>query len=516
MRSARQRSLDAHRAPPVHYRPLPLGLALAGLLLCTCASSPQGESAEPPLALDAKAAEAPATVTGTAPAVLRDMSGHLARVAEDVLPAVVNIAAERVSRSRFHIGPFFDDPFFERFFGGPDRRHPDVPQERREQSRGSGVIVAADGVVLTNHHVIDEADEIRVTLSDGREFGAEVIGTDERSDLAALRLKGDDDQRVDGLDTLPFGDSDALRPGEFVMAVGNPFGLTGTVTLGIVSATGRANVGIVDYEDFIQTDAAINPGNSGGALVDLSGQLVGINSAILSRTGGHQGIGFAIPSAMASNILDQLLDKGRVARGWLGVSIQSVTPELAEALGADLARGALVADVLEDSPAEEAGLRAGDIVTHIGDEALSSSAELRNRVGLTSPGSVVTLTVVRDGEELKLAVTLTERSDEETDRDEPASEDESEPAGFSVAPLDRSARESFDIPDSVKAGVVVTEVQLGSRAARAGLRPGDVIVEVGRRAVDDEATFARAFRKAEKPVLVRVHRGSGSLFLLLD
>ncbi|MEK7238067.1 MAG: Do family serine endopeptidase, partial [Nitrospirota bacterium] len=315
----------------------------------------------------------------------------MAEIANAVKPAIVNISTtktEKLSESPY--APFFDDPFFRRFFG--DRfRHPEVPRERKTASLGSGVIVSSSGYILTNSHVIKDADEIKVLLSDKREFQGKVIGTDSKTELAVIKID------AQNLPMIPFGDSDKLQVGEVVIAVGNPFGLNQTVTMGIVSAVGRANVGIADYEDFIQTDAAINPGNSGGALVNAKGELVGINTAIFSTTGGYQGIGFAIPSNMAKAVMDSLIKTGKVIRGWLGVSIQPLTPELAKQFNLEKEYGALVGDVIENSPAEKAGILRGDVIIEYNGKKVNEPYHLRNTVANTPPGETAELKVIRNG-----------------------------------------------------------------------------------------------------------------------
>ena len=433
---------------------------------------------------------------------------NLADTAEGALKAVVNISTVRTETgSPFGQGPFGADPFFREFFR--DWQGDGVPKERREQSRGSGVIVKADGTVLTNNHVVEKASEIKVTLSNGREYEAKLVGSDPRSDLAVLKLEG-----AKNLDALPIGNSSDLRLGEMVLAIGNPFGLEGTVTMGIVSAKGRANVGIVDYEDFIQTDAAINPGNSGGALVNRRGELVGINTAILSRSGGYQGIGFAIPSDMARSIMESLLKDGKVARGWLGVLIQDLKPELAEAFDIDRSEGALIADVVDDSPAAKAGFQRGDVVVEVGGHSVRSSGELRNRIGLNPPGTRVTVEVLRSGKSKTLKVrlgTLPENPEALASAD---SQDSSVLAGVRFGPLDDGNRQRFGVTDSVQEGLVVTDVDRSSLAARAGLRPGDVVVEVNRRSVGSIAELNEATGSEERTLLLVV-RGGQTVYMVI-
>jgi Do/DeqQ family serine protease len=400
--------------------------------------------------------------------------------------------------------PFEQDPFFRHFFDfGPPRQQ--GPHE--EQSLGSGVIVREDGTILTNNHVIQGADEIRVTLSDKRSFTAKLVGTDPKSDLAVLRIENPPGE----LDALEFGDSDKLRLGEVVIAIGNPFGVGQTVTMGIVSAKGRANIGIIDYEDFIQTDAAINPGNSGGALLNLRGELVGINTAILSRTGGYQGIGFAIPASMVEGIMGSLIETGKVVRGWLGVMIQDLTPELAKALDLDRINGVLVSEVMPDAPAAKS-LRAQDVIIAFDGEPITSSAQLRHEVAARRPGTKVEMTIIRDGDEENVTVELGELPDGEAAIGGGLSNGALE--GLALQDLDESLRRRFDVAPRIDGGVVIIGVAPNSRGARAGLRPGDVIIEANRRKVDSVEALRNAIG-GEGPVLLRVHRQGGSMFLLL-
>jgi serine protease Do len=426
--------------------------------------------------------------------------------AERVLPAVVNVSTTRTQTMPEGMEGLFNHPFF----GG--RGPESEPLQRRMSGMGSGVIVRASGVVLTNNHVIDGADEVKVRLSDGREFDAKVVGEDSHSDVAVLQLQGD----VHDLPTIPIGDSDRLRLGEIVLAVGNPFGLDGTVTMGIVSAQGRSGMQIADYEDFIQTDAAINPGNSGGALVNLKGELVGVNTAIASRSGGYQGIGFAIPTSMAQPIMESLLATGTVERGWLGVYIQDLEPEMAESFGLEQgSKGVLVADVSAGSPAEKAGLKNGDVITKLEGTAVTAVHELRNRVALRPAGEVVKLDYVRGGKAKTAKVTLgvlPEDGVASADPDAPAAGEAL--SGLELAPLDAEARQRFSVPDDVQRGLVVVRVQPDSDAAEAGIRPGDVILEVNKRRVNDVKTFQEA-RSEGSRALVLLSRGGRSHYLML-
>jgi len=438
------------------------------------------------------------------------LSADLARlpdIAEGAVSSVVNIATTRTQRvPQRQMSPFHNDPFFREFFG-PHGLHPYQPRERHERSLGSGVVVSADGVVLTNNHVVEGADEIQVTLSDGNEYQATVVGTDPKSDVAVIRLV----EPADDLVPLPLGDSNDLRLGEVVLAIGNPFGVGQTVTMGIVSAKGRAEMGILDYEDFIQTDAAINPGNSGGALVNMRGDLVGISTAIVSQSGGYQGIGFAIPSNMAKGIMDSLLADGRVERGWLGVAIQDLDPGLAEALELNARSGVLISDVTPGSPAEAAGIERGDVITHFNDEAVDSSARLRNLVAAAGTGAEFEVQLIRDGRTRTLRGTLGELSD----AGPVSSLDEGSLSGLTVAPLVDELRHEHRIPERIEVGVVVTQVEPGSAAERSGLREGDVIVEVNRNRVGKADDFREIYQRSEGRILLLVYRQGATVYLVL-
>jgi serine protease Do len=437
----------------------------------------------------------------------------LTPVVERVVPAVVNISSEKIVRfsDSGPTSPFFFDPFFREFFGDESPRGYNQPRERREQSLGSGVIISPDGYILTNNHVVDSATEVRISLADKRELKAKIVGTDPRTDVAVLKVDGTN------LPVLPIADSSKVRPGQFVLAVGNPFGLGQTVTMGIVSATGRGNLSIVDYEDFIQTDAPINPGNSGGALVDIHGALIGINTAILSRSGGNQGIGFAVPINMAREVMDRLIKDGKVVRGWLGVSIQPVTPAIARAMGLDKPAGALIGDVTSGSPAEKAGLRRGDVVLAINGESISETRELSLKVALLAPGTTARLKVYRDRREIEVPVVLGEQPAERRTFG-PAAEPGAARAleGVSVGNLNPQIRQQLGLPTSV-VGVVVTAVEPGSPAAEAGLRRGDVIQEVNRRPVSNVSDFDRAIRQTGRDtVLLLVNRGGNTMFVPVE
>ena len=403
--------------------------------------------------------------TAVALAAKNDALLSVADVAERSLDSVVNISTTR-RPSGYH-NPFQD---LFRQFGQP------MPSPRAQHALGSGVIISADGVVVTNSHVVKDAASIKVTVgSSKREYKAKVVGADPKSDVAVLRLQG-----AKGLKAIRVGDSDKLRLGEVVVAIGNPFGVGQTVTMGIVSAKGRANMGIVDYEDFIQTDAAINPGNSGGALISMHGELVGINTAILSRTGGYQGIGFAIPTNMVQPIVQSLLKRGRVVRGWLGVSIQEVNRELAKALKLPTTEGVLVSDVEPGSPAHKAGLKRGDLIVQLNGKPVRSTARLRNLVAAAGAGASARLELFRDGRRTSLAVHLAELPARLGGGMGQPGAGQGQPAaalGLQVDSVqDPALRQKFNIPSRLKYGVAVVAVDPSGAGAQAGLQPGDVIL----------------------------------------
>ncbi len=431
------------------------------------------------------------------------------KIAKSVTPAVVNISTSRIiknNNSNNGQGFPFNDPLFRRFFGegGESFQHrrgaPQAPQ-RKEQSLGSGVIVSSDGLIVTNNHVIEDADEIKVFLEDKREFKATLVGRDKKSDIAVIRIS------ATGLTTVPWGDSDNLQVGEYSVAVGNPFGLNQTVTMGIVSAIGRANVGIADYEDFIQTDAAINPGNSGGALVNIRGELIGINTAIFTRSGGYMGVGFAVPSNMVRSIMDSLVATGKVSRGWLGVSIQDITPALAKEFGLKDSKGALVTDIMPDSPAAKSDIKRGDVIVSFTGQEIDNSSDLRNRVARTRVGTKALVKIIRDKKEKEVSVTLSEQPKEMAQKGE-ESEKESSPAssyGITVHEITQEIADQFDL-DPREKGVIVVQVESGSPAEESGFREGDIILEINRKMVSDLKSYERLFSKIKK--------GDSALFLI--
>ncbi|WP_422126530.1 DegQ family serine endoprotease [Thioalkalivibrio sulfidiphilus] len=418
----------------------------------------------------------------------------LAPMLDRTIPAVVNIATRGRVVER---NPLMEDPFFRRFFDLPQQ-----PRERQTQGLGSGVILDAEqGYIITNFHVIQRADEIVVTLHDGRRLDAEVVGTDPATDLAVLKVQGDN------LTAVKVADSDALRVGDFVVAIGNPFGLGQTVTSGIVSALGRSGLGIESYEDFIQTDASINPGNSGGALVNLRGELVGINTAILSGGGGNIGIGFAIPVNMALQVKDHLVAHGEVRRGRLGVTVQDLTPELAQAFGISQTQGAVIAQVEPGSAAERAGLKEGDVVLRVNERRVRNATELRNAIGLLRVGSEVQLDVVRDNRRRTLTAVVAEIRAATTEGAQ--FNRRLEGASFS------EITEASPLHGRVQ-GVLVTVVQSGSPAARAGIREGDVILSVNRQPVTTLEEMRRAVGSNGQRLLLNIRRDEGAFFLILQ
>jgi len=387
----------------------------------------------------------------------------VADIADKVLPSVVNIASQKtvvVQQS-----PFLSDPFFREFFGGG------MPRERVQKALGSGVIVSDDGYIVTNNHVVGGADDIEVRLSDERVFPARIIGTDPKSDVAIIKID------ETGLPAINIGDSSNLRIGCFVLAVGNPFGLEQTVTMGIISALGRSGLGITDYENFIQTDAAINPGNSGGALVNMKGELIGINTAILSRTGGSVGIGFAIPVNLVMHIKKSIELYGEVVRGWLGVAVQEITPGIAEAMSLKSSKGVLISDVTRDSPADKGGIKKGDVIISIGEKEVNNTSSLRFLVSEFLPGSKVLVTVVRDNGKKTLSVTIGDLARSKVPEKQLLITDNRFLKGATVADITPAARESLKIGNDID-GVLVIDVQNSSPAARTGLNPGDVILQI--------------------------------------
>ncbi|GAB4534492.1 MAG: DegQ family serine endoprotease [Parvularculaceae bacterium] len=420
----------------------------------------------------------------------------MAPLLEQTAAAVVNISVS--STVPIDENPLFRDPFFRRFFQLPDQ----LPEQRR-MSAGSGVIVDAEkGYILTNHHVVDGADEIVVTLKNQRRLTAKLIGSDAATDIALIEV----DRGSAELSELPLGDSDDVYVGDFVVAIGNPFGLGQTVTSGIVSATGRTGIGAERYEDFIQTDAPINPGNSGGALINTKGELIGVNTAIIAPGGGNVGIGFAVPANMARAVMEQLLEHGEVRRGRIGVLIQDVTPELAEALDLPVSRGAVVSQVEDGSPADRAGLEAGDVIVAFNGEEVESSADLRNKVGLTERGRTVELAYLRDGDRRIARVRVEEAPEQEVSGEE--ARPQLAGATFQEIPPEAAPRGDRD-------GVYVANVVQGSPAWAAGLRTGDIIRAVNRRPVKSVEEFQERIGNAQGALALTIERAGMRLFLVI-
>jgi serine protease Do len=445
---------------------------------------------------------------------LTQLSDALSEVAAAATPSVVNISTMRVVKQTEQVPfDFFDDPFFRRFFGDQSP-HPNVPREHKEQSLGSGVIVSEDGYIVTNNHVIEKSQEIKVLLPNKRDYKAKLIGADPKTDIAVIKID------ATGLQALAWGDSNKLRVGEIVFAIGNPFGLNSTLTMGVISAVGRANVGIADYEDFIQTDAAINPGNSGGALINAHGELVGINTAIVSRSGGYQGIGFAVPSGMARQVMESLIKHKKVVRGWLGVSIQEVTSDLAEEFGVRDLRGALVSGIMKGSPAEKAGIRQGDVVLSFNGKDVEDTGHLRNMVSQSPVGTKVKMKLLRQKKEIELEVTIAElpaKPGEAAEREDGEDGGESSAlSGVTVRELTPDLAKRFGLGEG-EAGIAVIRVDPASRAYEAGIRPGDVILQVNQKDVATLEEYRKAVGriKAKDRALLLVRRKGEDLFVTI-
>jgi serine protease Do len=437
-----------------------------------------------------------------------------APVVKTVLPDVVNISTSKVvkasNRDQFEM-PDGMPPFFQQFFGqqfGPnsDNRSP-RQRDQREDSLGSGVLVSPDGYILTNNHVIDGASDVRVTLSDKRQLKAKVVGADPKTDIAVLKVDGS------GFPAITIGDSSKVQVGDYALAIGDPFGVGKTVTMGIISAMNRGNLGIEDYEDFIQTDAPINPGNSGGALVNDRGELVGINTAILSHgSGGNQGIGFAIPINLARSVMSQILDHGKVNRAYLGIMVQDVTPGISKAMGLKDMKGVLVGDVSPAGPAQRSGVQRGDVILEVNGKPMEDSRELRMTISMMSPDATVNLKLVRNGNPTDVTVKLGELP---TDKEQAKTEEGSSEQvldGVTVENLDSQSARQLGLP-AATTGVVVTDINPSSPLASAGLRTGDVIQEVNHQPVKDVAQLEEAVRKAGNNPLLLVNRKGTTLFL---
>ncbi len=439
------------------------------------------------------------------PANQRQIQLSFAPIVKNVAPAVVNVYASRMQQQR-RFSPFFDDPFFRHFFDGPGF---DQPRRRMQRSLGSGVIVSQDGFVITNHHVIKGADDIRIVLADKREYDCDVVLKDEGTDLAILKVR--DARRK--FPVVEFADSDKVEVGDLVLAIGNPFGVGQTVTQGIVSALARTQVGVSDYQFFIQTDAAINPGNSGGALIDMSGRLVGINTAIFSRSGGSNGIGFAIPSNMARLVAKSAQNGGRVERPWLGARLQNVTADIAEGLGLDRPRGALVADVVPQSPADRAGLRVGDLIATVDGFEIDGPNAFGYRFTTKGVGGSADLGIIRQGRTMTVRVAL-KKASETRPRDERLIGGTSPFAGATVVNISPAVADELRLNRSTT-GVAITDVRYDSTAFRVGLQKGDIVSQVNRRAVDSTRTLDQLSRESPRLWRITINRDGRDIPMVL-
>lgn len=442
------------------------------------------------------------------PQQLQSLSAAFRDVAKKVSPAVVYISTEQTVKGQTMQNPYreyFDDEFFRRFFGVPDER------EFKQQGLGSGFIVKDDGYILTNNHVIENADKIKVTLPDKREFTAKVIGTDPKTDVALIKIEGKD------FPVVSFGDSDTIEVGDWAVAIGTPYGLSQTVTAGIISASGRSNIGIVDYEDFIQTDAAINPGNSGGPLVNIAGEVIGINTAIFSRSGGYQGIGFAIPVNMVKTVMDSLMTRGKVVRGWLGVVIQDLSPEMAKGFGLKETTGALIGDVLKGGPAEKAGIQRGDVIVAFDGKPIDNIATLRKVVAATDVDKKVSVKLIREGKEQTLEVNVGEQ---EAGKQASAGStgdaaESAKKSGITVQELTADIAKQLGY-ENVK-GVIISDVESGSAASEAGLRRGDLIQEINRQPVTSLAEYNKVMAAINEKdgFLLLIRRGENTSYVVV-
>lgn len=441
------------------------------------------------------------------PKQIEETSRAFSEIVRAVSPSVVNISSTKVlKRQQVPFDEFYD--FLTPFPDGKNRRF-------KEQSLGSGVIVSPDGYIVTNNHVVEQSSDIRVLLYDKRSFKARVIGADPKTDIAIIKID------AKALPVIPWGDSEKLQVGEFVLAIGNAFGLNNTVTMGIISAVGRADVGIADYEDFIQTDAAINPGNSGGPLVNIKGEIIGINTAIFSKTGGYQGIGFAVPSNMVRAVKDQLTKDGKVTRGWLGVTIQELTPEMSQKFGLKGTDGVLVSDVAKGSPAAKAGIQRGDIITEFGGRRINDVGVLRNMVAQSRLGSGVLVKLIRRDREVSLTATIVELPSDASDlssRPAPAGEIFANAlSGVTVTDLTAAIAKQLGL-DKDEKGVVVLKIESGSAAEDAGLRKGDVLEEIDRQKVSNLNEFNRALSRlrSDEAVLLFVNRIGRKFYITIE
>ena len=428
-----------------------------------------------------------------------------APIVKAVLPSVVNISSSKVVKAQ-GMEQMQMDPMFRQFFGDEGGRF-NVPKDRREKALGSGVIVSPEGYILTNNHVVDGATDVKVTLSDKRELQARIVGTDPKTDVAVLKIE------ADNLKPLTIGDSSQVEVGDVAIAIGDPFGVGQTVTKGIISAKGRGGLGIEDYEDFLQTDAPINPGNSGGALVNDRGELIGINTAIISHgSGGSQGIGFAVPANLARQVMDQILKNGKVVRAYLGILPQDVTPSMAKAFGAKEARGIVVGDVSPSSPAQASGIQRGDILLEVNGKPVSDSNQLRMNISMMPPGTNVKLKVIRNGSQRDFSVKLAELPTETTKLNSQEESGDKALYGVEVSNLNPQVAAELNLPVRTT-GVVVSGLDPSSKMADSGLRRGDVIQEVNHQSVKNTSEFQSAIRKAGDDPLLLVNRGGRTLYI---
>ncbi len=484
---------------------LSLMLAAHGIASDASSSGGAGNAVAPP-------ATAKPSIAVIPPAGSEAIS--FAPMVRKVAPSVVTVFSSRTVRPEAALPPGSEqDPILRHFFGG------DPGREQKQRGLGSGVVVRADGYILTNNHVVEEADEVKVAFADTHtQYLAKVIGTDPKTDLAVLKIEGGSRALV----AIEFGDSSKVEVGNLVFAIGNPFGVGQTVTMGIISAVGRG-VGLADYEDFLQTDASINPGNSGGPLVDSTGKLVGINTAIISPTGSNLGIGFAVPVSLARGIMDSIIDKGKVVRGYLGVVIEEITPAIAKKFELPSEQGALISDVQEGGPAAKAGLREGDVIIAANDAKVEDSRHLRLMIAQMLPGTKVSLTTIRDGKERKVDATLQDLAESAADdagprrggkRHAPKSDQGASPLGIRLEDADANLRRTFHIPADVK-GAVITEVKPGSKADEAGMKPGQVIIGVEHKPVESADEAAAAIDQAKDDILLRIWSDGGRLYLVI-
>ncbi len=440
-------------------------------------------------------------------AVPEDIPG----IVEKVVPAVVNISSKKVVKTEGGTHPFFSDPFFRRFFGDDMSRFFNIPRERIERNLGSGVIVTDNGYILTNNHLVEQAEEVSVVLLDKREFDAKVIGTDPRTDVAVLKIEAEQ------LPVVPIGDSGELRLGQTVLAIGYPFGIGQTVTKGIISALGRSNLNLVDYENFIQTDAAINPGNSGGALINTRGELIGVNTAILSSTGRNLGIGFAIPIDLASSVMESIIRHGRVVRGYLGVWLQDIDPQMAEEFGLGEARGVIISEVKDDGPAGKGGIESGDVVLVYNGTTVENMTQFRNLVSTTEPGTEADMEIFREGKKKRLSVEVGEFPGDTAEGEAGFEDETASPllVGLGLETLSDYHRRQLNIPSRVR-GVIITEVDPNTPAGESGITEGDVILEMNREPVEDIQDLNEIVsRSGRDRYLLFIYRGGRTFYRIL-